>query len=111
MRVKATDFLPGRYLHIYNYAAQGLQLFRDTADYRICLGKIQISILLSQENGKRAFHQDIPRPKPDDPQFSPHQPDSSAWSPSVRHQIHRSRGCRWGYSGSRCLHQRSGPDF
>jgi len=37
MRVNASDFLPGRYFHIYNHAAQGLQLFRDSADYRICL--------------------------------------------------------------------------
>ncbi len=37
MRVKATEFLPGNFYHIYNHAAQNLLLFRDGEDYSKCL--------------------------------------------------------------------------
>jgi len=41
MRIKSTEFQPGGFYHIYNHAAQGMLLFRDSDDYQKCLSLMQ----------------------------------------------------------------------
>ena len=42
MRVAAKQFEQGSFFHIYNHAAQGMDLFRDEADYSLCMSMISL---------------------------------------------------------------------